>query len=705
MTGRRSSPLADSFHFQPLSGPLVPLNLRGSCATVVLLLGLWGTASGAETVSSPPPPGHLRGLAAHRVTVPPSVDGVLNDPAWALRDTADGFWVSEWQQAPTDQTRVVAVYDDRMLYFAFTCLDGQPDLIRATQITRDGGPGLDDRVTIELDPYHNHRSVSRFTVTARGTQSDAIAGGRAGKLEWKGVWHAAVARTAFGWTAEIAIPLAMLEFEADATTFGINFSRYQNRTREWSEWANVTPQRLPEEAGHLTGLRLPETAAPGRLAVMQYVSGAMAPGSDTNDAGELGSGVDVRYQWRRTMTSMVTANPDFSEPAPDVTGIGFSYTGKFVADRRPFFQEGAEFFGDREVFHSGRIEQFDVGVKTFGRVDDYQVGVLATADAGSGRADYVGRIVREIGPTFNMATTVAATRQGAIDNSTLQLQGGGRVGRHVTVDAKVARTSGGGADGDGTRGRGEVAYHASHWYSGGWADRTDAQYVAADGFIAADLPGTAGRGAYSGYNRAFGDAGVRRADASVSYEVRDTTEGLRQRETVSFYSGAETASNIQVNGGVTIGTYRPRGAQPGEWMGSVNDDRYYLASAFYQHPAGRFGYGAQYSWGFVGVQEYDSLAPSVWVAPSAKVSLAYSFERANHDEVQHQHVISGTWQMSGTQSVSARVVDYDGAYYRITYRRILAHSIDAFGIYTSDPWQRARFNVKLVWTWLPSGSL
>ena len=35
--------------------------------------------------------------------------------------------------------------------------------------------GLDDRITIELDPYHNHRSISRFTVTARGTQSDAMA--------------------------------------------------------------------------------------------------------------------------------------------------------------------------------------------------------------------------------------------------------------------------------------------------------------------------------------------------------------------------------------------------------------------------------------------------------------------------------------------------------------------------------------------------
>ena len=50
-------------------------------------------------------------------------------------------------------------------------------MVRATQLTRDASPGVDDRVTVELDPRHAHRSVSRFTVTARGTPSDAIAGG------------------------------------------------------------------------------------------------------------------------------------------------------------------------------------------------------------------------------------------------------------------------------------------------------------------------------------------------------------------------------------------------------------------------------------------------------------------------------------------------------------------------------------------------
>jgi hypothetical protein len=667
---------------------------------LLLLSIVWGGSARADSGPAGPQPGHTRTLAANRATAAPVIDGVLDDAVWQRGVVADAFWVSDWQQSPTEQTRVVVLYDDHALYFAFTCLDGEPGRIRATQLTRDAAPGLDDRVTVELDPYHNHRSVSHFTVTARGTQSDATAGGRARNREWKGVWSAAVARTPSGWTAEIAIPFDILEFDVQADTFGINFSRYQNRTREWSHWADLTPQRLPEEAGHLTGLRLPSAAVPGRLSVMQYLSGGTG-GMNTAASGRaLATGADVRYQWRSAMTSVVSARPDFSDTDADAPGIGFSYNEKFAKDRRPFFQEGAAFFGSREIFHSGRIEQFDVGVKTFGRVTNHQLGILATTDASTGRTDYAGRIVREVGPAFNLGATLAGRDTATTASNTLQVQAAGRLGRNLRVTADAARST---SDlGNGTRRRGEIAYHQTHWYSGGWVDHTDPEYFPSEGFIAADLIGTDGRGAYGGYNRASGDGWMRRADASVSYERRDTATGLRQRETASIYAGAETSADIQLNAGMTIGTYRPRGSLPGRWTDVVNDDQFYLTSAYYQSPTGQFGYGAQYSWGVAGPQDYDSLTPSFWLAPSSHLSLAYSFERADQDHVQHQHVLSGTWEITDAQSFAARWTEYDGGYYRVSYRRALRHGVDAFGVYTSDPYVPRRLNVKVVWTLLPN---
>ena len=121
------------------------------------------------------------------------------------------------------------------------------------------------------------------------------------------------------------------------------------------------------------------------------------------------------------------------------------------------------------------------------------------------------------------------------------------------------------------------------------------------------------------------------------------------------------------------------------------------ASAFYQSPTGQFGYGAQYSWGVAGETEYANMAPSLWLAPNPHFSFSYSFERATCDAVTHQHVVSGTWQITGDQSVSARWVELDGGYCRLSYRRTLTHGIDAFGAYTSSPYDDGRVDVKLVW--------
>ncbi len=660
-----------------------------------LLVWPLATSAHAQPAAAGPPAGHTRVLEAQRVAEAPAIDGRLVDTAWQLGTAAEDFWVSQWGQAPTDQTRVVVLYDDTTLYVAFTCLDARPEMVRATQLTRDASPGVDDRVTVELDPRHAHRSVSRFTVTARGTPSDAIAGGRA--AAFKGKWTGAAQRTPTGWTAEFAIPFEMLDLDPEIDTIGVNFSRYQHRTRELSYWADVTPQRLAEEAGHLSGLRVPTTTSSRSLAMSRYLSSnpRRTPGATP---GENATGADVRYQWGRGLTSTLSARPDFTGIDAEVAGAGFSYTEKFVADRRPFFQDGRAFFGDRELFHSGRIEDFDVGVKTFGRVDDYQVGVLATTEADSERADYVGRVARDLGQAFNVSATVAGTRREDLENTAVQVQAGGRLGRFFQVDGQVAVTDTAGAPGDGSRERAEIAYRRARWYSGGWADNTDPGFFAADGFLPGDVVGTTGRGAYTGYTRQSGQSWLRSTDASVSYQVRETHTGELQREAGSVYVGANTAANVQVSAGVTTGSYRPRGPTSGAWLDVVNDDRSYQASANYQSPGGQFGYGAQYTWGLAGPRTYDSLAPSLWLAPSPHLSVGYSLERATYDQVRLQHVVSGTWQISAAQAVAARWVEDDGGYYRLSYRRSLLESMDAFGVYTSNPYEPRRFDVKLVWT-------
>src|SRR5207245_9228865 len=132
---------------------------------------------------------------------------------------------------PRENTEVPVIADDKKLYFAFVCHDSEPDSVHAEQRKRDGDLSLDDHVVIELDPYHNHRQISEFAVNARGTQSDAMAGGRARKIEWKGDWQAAAQPTKEGGTAEIAIPFAILNFQNGSSTFREHFIAYPHPTQ------------------------------------------------------------------------------------------------------------------------------------------------------------------------------------------------------------------------------------------------------------------------------------------------------------------------------------------------------------------------------------------------------------------------------------------------------------------------------------------
>jgi hypothetical protein len=449
--------------------------------------------------------------------------------------------------------------------------------------------------------------------------------------------------------------------------------------------------------GHLGGLDLSDVTVVRQLEVMPYVTSLFTRAVHTPGAHAVNGGVDVRYRWQ-TVTSVVSVMPDFSGVDGEVTELGFSYTEKLVRDHRPFFREGHQFFANPEVFHSGRIEEFDVGAKAFGRVEDYQVGGLVTADPDRSRADYVGHVTRELGSAFDVSATLAGRHAPQGDSNVLHLGTNGRVAQNVQITGSLARTATLGSR-HGVRGRGEIKYATARWYSAGWADHTDGSYAPTTGFLAADVIGTSGRGAYAGYTGAFTRAWLRRADVSLAFDERRTSTGLPQRQMTSLYVSTDTAANIQLNAGVSGGTYRPRRASQEDWSDSLNDDRVHLASAFYQSPAGQFGYGAQYTWGMAGAFDYDTLAPSLWIAPNPHVSMAYSFERARHDEVRHQHVLTGMWTINGDQALGGRWVESDGSYYRVTYRRLLGNGIDAVGVYNGDSSRAGALTMKIVWSW------
>lgn len=336
---------------------------------------------------------------------------------------------------------MLVTFDQEYLYFGFRVYDRNPQGIQALQTRRGAGLGLDDQVAVELAPFLSYREISTYSVSAAGVQDDAIAEGRARQLAWKGDWQAAAVRTAYGWSAEIAIPFGILNFQEGTTEIGVNFLRYHHRTTEWSRWADITVRALPKEMGRLTGLSFPATLTGQPWTIMPYVlAGKDIPDKRGRVRDSLvTAGTEIRYQPRPNLTGVLSLNPDFSQVESALTNVNFNYNERFRTDPPLFFQEGSAYFGNApQYFYSNRIPDFDYGAKLFTRTGPYQVGALATK-APFGRSDYVVRAQREFDAAHSVSGMVVATDRPELQNQLYVVRGQGASDRGSIMRSMLRR--------------------------------------------------------------------------------------------------------------------------------------------------------------------------------------------------------------------------------------------------------------------------
>ena len=102
------------------------------------------------------------------------VDGRLDEPAWREAVPLSRFVQREPLQGgePSEETEVRILFTDTALYIGAVCHDQSPREIVATQLSRDADLDVDDRLTIVLDPFFDHRNGFFFQVNAAGARTD-----------------------------------------------------------------------------------------------------------------------------------------------------------------------------------------------------------------------------------------------------------------------------------------------------------------------------------------------------------------------------------------------------------------------------------------------------------------------------------------------------------------------------------------------------
>ena len=675
------------------------LGARIARLSVAIAVGFATCPAFAQAPGERPPPGRDRVLAVPRAATPPKIDGALDDEAWEGGALGNRFWVVEQERWPAEQTEVLITADAKFLYIGFRAYDSQPDKIVALETRRDARLGLDDLVCVELDPFLSHREVSDYCINAQGTVSDSIAGGRASQQAWKGTWDGAAQRMPDGWSAEMAIPFEILNYKAGTTTFGINFLRYHNRSAKWSRWADTTVQNLPEERGRLTGLSPPRVAQRSPLTVMPYVLyGRNIPDKEGDIKTTLvNTGIDIRYEPQPNLTGVLSINPDFSQVEEAVTSINFSYNEKYRIDNRPFFQEGAAYFGQKEYFYTNRVPDFDAGAKLFGRQSKFQYGFLATRSP-EARTDTVLRVQWEADARHSVGLMFVGTDQPGLRNGLLHANAQGREhsGLIYQIDAATSQTDP--QPGDGTFLQSMVGLRGNFWTLKLTGDRYALDYRPELGLVDDDLLDTHGIHPSVSYYRDMGTSPVREVNAYSTWDWRGTGDRRLQRSTVSAGGSIELRNQIRFGLDFSGGPYRPllKGI-PGNWSDDFNHDRYLSSSINFNTRSKFFQFGGSYAIGNLGGGDYEYMSGYVTGRPTATTSIKVNAERVYSFGYYNQVVATAGWNVTPLHGLYARYIwSDDNRYYRLAYTWHIRKNIDLFAVYDKQPDEDASISAKLL---------
>jgi hypothetical protein len=493
------------------------LHFAGRRAATVLAI-LVPASGAAQSQDGPvePTTRALRSGAAIRVDTGPTVDGLLDEAAWASARPMTDFVQYEPVEgaAASEKTEVRILFDEDAIYVGAWLYDREPEGIIVGERRRDTNLGDADGFMVVFDTYHDQQSGFVFGTNPGSIEYDAQVRGESGaNTNWDGSWTVATTQSDEGWFAEMRIPFSTLRHASgDEQLWGLNITRYIRRKNEQVVWSPVPRQwgffRLTE-AGVLSGLQPPArrvaTVTPYALSAAQRV-----PRLDANTTYPFEAGGDAKIGITQSLALDLTLNTDFAQVEADAQQVDLTRFSLFFPEKRPFFLENADLFsvglgflpgrtsGRTALFHSRRIGvasggevPIDFGGRVSGRAGGFDVGLLhmqteglATVQESTGWS--VARVARElpnrsrVGGIFT--SRVSRDTPGAF-NRTYGVDGRLGIGETWTFNGLAGVT-----DEPGVEGGEEILnflteYQTPNWYFRGYYDQLGDNFNPAMGFI------------------------------------------------------------------------------------------------------------------------------------------------------------------------------------------------------------------------------
>ncbi|RPH98305.1 MAG: hypothetical protein EHM72_12920, partial [Calditrichaeota bacterium] len=174
---------------------------------------------------------------------PPHIDGIIEESLWqsCSIDTLFITYNPAFGDTLQQRTKIHLAYDAEHLYFAFRCLDDQPEKIK-TSISQRDRIFSDDWVGFSLDALGNKQSSYDFFINPNGIQADILSTATSEDTAPDWVWESAGKMDDRGYQVEVSIPLRSIRYAGgEESIMGILFWRKISRFGKSGSFPKIEP--------------------------------------------------------------------------------------------------------------------------------------------------------------------------------------------------------------------------------------------------------------------------------------------------------------------------------------------------------------------------------------------------------------------------------------------------------------------------------
>lgn len=314
---------------------------------ILWMLGLWSAQLYAESEQKA---GET--ILGVKVDEKIKIDGQLDEKIWQTPPIRKKFITTTplyGYELPYD-TLVWVAYDKENLYFAFRCVDTEPDKIKTAITKRDNISG-DDWVSVSVDTMGNGQLGYLLFVNPNGIQEDGVTS------SWHAdddmapdfVWESSAKITKDGYDVEIRLPLNSIGFKSGKKVeMGLLFRRRISRLSYIGAWPEIKLNRWILTSQ--TKAEFKDLKKQLKLEILPDLthssqSTRLTPDQWSKSVNDTEFGVGVKYGITSSTTAEITINPDFSQVESDALQVEVNQRYPlFYTEKRPFFMEGMGIF-------------------------------------------------------------------------------------------------------------------------------------------------------------------------------------------------------------------------------------------------------------------------------------------------------------------------------------------------------------------------